>query len=75
MVGAAQPFVFVGGASAIYSYFRDKKGLATSEYCRSKPMYYGETPRAFISPLAYMVISCKFLQEIRGNLLDFSKNV
>ena len=37
MAGASESFVFVGGASILYSYFTDKKGLATSKnakrYC------------------------------------------
>ena len=32
MFGAAQPFVFVGGATVLFSYFKNKKGLATSKY-------------------------------------------
>ena len=32
MSGAAQSFVFVGGASVIYSYFKEIRGLATSKY-------------------------------------------
>ena len=35
MAGAAQSFVFVGGASILYSYFKEKRGLATSKYYTS----------------------------------------
>ena len=31
MAGAAQSFVFIGGASGIYSYFKQRSGLATSK--------------------------------------------
>ena len=31
MFGAAKSFAFVGGASIIYFYFEDKKGLATGK--------------------------------------------